>query len=226
MRWLKLLISAAVLLILFSVTQQSVLACSGLGPDINYLIDSSSVIVKAKAITVDETGQNGIIQVESYLKGGAGPTYLLLTQTSPVEIASLTENPYRSGSCNSLAYNLNLGETIYFLLRRNDDGSYSLVARDLITESAYIFPTATSTITVVSPEFTFLTLTETEFAAYVQNYVGMPPANPIPGTPLPRTAPILLRTTTDSSYIVPVDDGQVVKLTPDYPDPGRDRCAG
>ena len=68
-------------LFLGAVGTAPVYACSGQPGPYSEVIEHIPTIAKAQIIALDDTGGNGLLRVESYLKG-TGPEYLLLFENS------------------------------------------------------------------------------------------------------------------------------------------------
>jgi hypothetical protein len=213
-RRLVMLFLTVIFLLPIFLSAEPAFACSG-GRNNTLLeaIDSASVIVKSQAVKVDESGINGIIRVEKYLLGGNGAEHLLLLQTSPAFLDDRAVR-YSSGGCALPGPKLVMGESVYLLLNRNEDGTYR-------PSIAYGNNTA-----YMSLRFPFFTpedmksvlgyvVTEDEFVDFVAEYKGQKASFPDKNTFYPQLAPVLIETQEGKHYLLPVDGTSPIQLQPD-----------
>lgn len=218
-------------LLLFLPAQPG-LACSGGGLfaddvqlfSIDSMIDWSEYFVKATVIAADDVKQNFILDVISSQKS-MPPKQLVLAATSPFSIRGAHKFGALNG-CNgggSVA-NVHIGDTGYFPLRRNPDGSYSTILQlhdglllSKFDDQTYIYSRIDPKAKDSSYNSEKMPLpTEETFIRLVQEKGG---TVPILNTtkvsefmPLPPTAPIYLVTDTGKKYMLPMDGKSVVPL--------------
>ncbi len=181
-------------------------ACSGgQAVTIEDMIYGAEYIVHGTVRTSDIGKQNGIVEVDAYLKGGTGPKYLMLVQTEPSQMllfAGLTD----SGTCAAMGPRLFPGESLYWFVKRNPlDGSYRLAYRSSWGISAYKYTRGGTREFYSDDSNAILELTEPEFINYILNRTRQRLEKPIQSNMLPRTAPLILTTMRGSSYVLPVD---------------------
>lgn len=224
--WFQFLISFIIIGVLFLLPDvHSAQACSG-GRRIplDDLADEAEVVVKAYPIEMDTLGQNGIIKVESYLKG-KGVEYLLLVQTGISEAIALREDLWGSGGCNSMGKDLSdTDQTVYLFLQRGTDGAYRTLYSTLSESSVYRFTDdQTVSVSFHTTKDLLLTLefTETQFVDYLAERINHPAQQPHPQPThtfiyggewpdetviiMPRTAPLIITTQNGTHYLLPVD---------------------
>lgn len=134
------------MLLLFT-QQNNVYACSGGSANLRQLAEYAEVIVHGHMVQTDEIGQNGVLQVESYLKGEAGLEFILLGLYPPPMYDEFNERP-TSGGCFHGVPPLQYGDEIIIFLNRNADGSYALASRGIGNPAYYPFPEPDSVIAV------------------------------------------------------------------------------
>jgi hypothetical protein len=184
-----------------------VLACGGGASQfIETLLEETEVVVKARPVAMDALHQNGVLQVETYLVGGAGPEFLLFVQSEPVNIARIFEGgPY--GFCDTLGTELQAGETGYYFLKRRPDGAY--VSTTLWHEpDYYTFPDTNSTIRMYSnpgENSVRHELTEADIAPFIAEFSVEVAVTPDRTLPYPRLAPLKVSTAYERNYVLPVD---------------------
>ncbi|MBZ0291911.1 MAG: hypothetical protein K8L99_05015, partial [Anaerolineae bacterium] len=207
------------------------LACSGGVPlTLPELVEEAEVIVQGHFEILDDAGQNGVMQVQSYLKGGPGPTHILLSLYTPPGIES-TQERFSGGGCfYGVSPALQASEEIVIFLQRKADGSFELAPRHFTNPMYYPFATDDSPIRVfLNAEgrvFTYdeahyaitsdsIPLTLDEFANHITEANGEEVQPPLENSPYPLFAPLLLTTTTGSRYRLPVDGSDPLLLTDD-----------
>jgi hypothetical protein len=209
--------------IILLVQVNPALACSGGKPStVVELVENAEVIVYGKLVQVDDAGQSAVLQVQSYWYGGPGPQYILLSLYEP---ASVTRNQERwsGGGCYYGVAPLPAGQDIAIFLVSNTNGSYSLAPGHFLNSNYYPFPTPTTTIPVYTkfeydPVNTGSTIAETrlvtadEFAQMIEEITRIPPFLPLFGEPYPLLAPLLITTTNETRYLLPVDFSPPIKL--------------
>lgn len=207
-----------------------VLACSG-GSSLTLtrLVDEADVIVRGQLEVLDDAGQNGVMRVSAYLKGGPGPAHILLSLHPPAQIEAIQER-YSGGGCfYGVSPALQTGEEIVIFLQRKVDGSFMLAPRHFSNPMYYPFPRDHSPIRVfLNAEghvFTYdenrysaitadsIPLTVGEFAAHITEVSGQQVQSPLEDRPYPLFAPLLLTTTAGSRYLLPVDGSEPLALT-------------
>jgi|GEM_PF-1145509 len=217
MRHLKCIVYLPILTLVFAIFNTfPAFACSGGdGSHIQENINQSDAIVKAQVVETDDVQQNYVIRVESYLAGGAGPEYLLVTQNHPATIQGIIGGRLGGGDCNEFREPLPHSISIYLFLTRNVSGSYSLATSSLFDPSYYSFPDSNSTVDVAidynpsgNPQFT-----EPQFLGFISSETGASAAAPLPNTPYPSVAALQINTESGTSYLLPIDGGQPIELT-------------
>ena len=216
--------------LLLILPNQPTFACSGPGVSgdelpnfsIDYLINWSEYFVKATVIASDDASQNFILQVISSQKS-MPPKQLVLAVRSPFVIRRSYRFAAQVG-CSSGVTNVHVGDTGYFPLRRNIDGSYSTVfqlSRGLLfskfDDQSYVYsridPKAEDSRYNVEK---VMLPTEETFIQLVQEKGGTAPVlntNQISEfMSLPPTAPIYLATDTGKKYMLPIDGKGIVPL--------------
>ncbi len=213
---------------LLAIPMQPTLACSGgtgreVDFSIEYMLDWSDYVVKAQVIAADDANQNFILDVISSQKS-MPPKQLVLANTSPLSIR--IGNNFGQQGCffGGSVKNVSVGDSGYFPLRRNTDGSYSTflsLGYGLVFSK---FDDQTTAYTKIDPQAdetpanwnTVSVPTEERLIELIQEKGGTPPTpntNPISeGMPLPPTAPILLTTDTGKKVMLPMDGQGVVPL--------------
>ena len=119
-----LIVGLFFLISLFSV--QPALACSGGDPQFHSLTESleRDVFVRGIVVQTDERGNNGILKVETYLKG-SGSQYLMLSRVAPALTAVHHKRGYDTGCLyGGEGDQLFLGQRAYYGLNRLSTGAY------------------------------------------------------------------------------------------------------
>ena len=197
-----------------------VLACSGIGATLNWIFERTEVVVKAHVVASDDPEANHVIQVEEYVAGGPGPEYLLVSQMVPGMYQGLLEGYYGGGDCITLYRPPPVGEPIYLFLRREPGGYYSTTSG---VADYYHFPTADTTYWFYEErelEDDGLAIddfgwNQAEFLEMIAEWTGDQPVAPMTDTHYPQTTPLRITTSTGSDFLLPVDGGNLLRLSPD-----------
>ncbi len=218
------LIAVSLFTLMFSPSI-SVQACSGGMPNpLMDLLQSASIVVKARVLDVDATGQAGVVEVIEYLVGAGEQNLLLVTQFPNDRLSTPDTRQVGPGSCAMSVPPLQLDEVVYLFLIRNFDGSYSTSIRSNMFNYetiSYRFPTPDATALVGLRESTpsgewavseFQQVNEGEFRRLVFEYSGSVPAFPTRTDPYPMPAPVLVTTASGEGYLLPVDYTPPVRL--------------
>lgn len=201
------------------------LACSGTPATIDEILERTQYVVKATVVETDDLSQNYILEAETYIAGGAGPKYFLLTLNQPEMIEGLILGSYGRGGCESFLPTLSLGENVYLFVYRQEDGSYE-TASSVFNPVFYPHFTESAPATNEKVYELYLTHddalwrkawrpTEDEFVGFITERTGDTPTSPNSSTPYPIKAPLLLNTAAESLYLLPVDFDSPIKLEPD-----------
>lgn len=222
---MKQIIVFIALIVLIIGFRSPVYACSGGGPTPLFrLLEGVSMVVKARVLDTDTYGQTGTVEIIDYLVGGGETTTVLVSQLNPVGAIYLLDDRDGVGGCDTLAPAFTLDEEVYLFLIRNADGSYrTSVPPDQFSYSTmvYRFPDPDSTALLITGNsgdintpgtLTAHQVTETEFRAMVVDHGRGHSARLTGISHYPMPAPILITTTTGTSYLLPVDYGAPVLL--------------
>ncbi|MEQ8672349.1 MAG: hypothetical protein RLP44_15705 [Aggregatilineales bacterium] len=196
-------------------------ACSGGAPlTISGLLENSDYLVKAHPVEIDDAGQNYVLQVESYLAGGAGSEFLLYSQLDPRLVQYIHDGRSSGGDCLGFGAGIDYGDTFYAFLRRNLNGSYS--------GGTYHFYSPDSTVEVYlddSEDETIpegfadrgsgIQVTEDEFLNVIREEVGDDSVTPLENSSYPRKAPLTITTQSGQDYLFPIDTSTPVEITPE-----------
>lgn len=194
-------------------------ACSGGAPlTISSLLENSDYLVKAHPVEIDDAGQNYVLQVESYLAGGAGPEFLLYSQLDPLLVQYIYDGRSSGGDCLALRGSLDFGDTIYAFLSRTPQGYYRALSTFFepqihYGESGEVYVRDRHTLT---PNVEEITLTESEFADLISQETGDNPVPPLENEPYPRKAPLIITTTSGQGYFLPIDMLSPIEFTPEF----------
>lgn len=204
-----------------------VLACSGgLPTTIAELIENAEVVVHGRLALVDDAGQNGILQVKSYLTGEPGPEHIFLSLYEPAQVRGFQERFSGGGCYYGVSPRLPVGEDIIIFLQRNTNGSYSLAPRHHSNPDYYYFSedSPTAVVFLVSEydeassngyHYETETVNQADFIDLIAEISGEQPQPPLNSSPYSLFAPLLLRTTSGTHYLLPVDGAEPVALTPE-----------
>ena len=234
--WLRRYCLVLVLVCCFIVLDtQTVKACSGGAPlTVSGLLKYSDYAIEATVTETDDVGQNVILQVERYLSGGQGSQYLVLKGKDPIFVNYTLAGRSSGGDCLGLYPSFRAGDRFYTFVSRNLDGSYSLIFT-LFNSPYYAFRELDSTVEVFlegsqiegdddSDDYADRNMgkkvDETEFVAIIEEWSGESPVAPIPDSPYPLKAPVMISTNDDNQnlYMLPVDWKEPVPLTPEMLD--------
>jgi hypothetical protein len=217
-----LLVGALLGLLIFA--PKTVYACSGgVGePPFTSTIRNSGVIVKGRVLQTDDMRQNNIVRVESYIAGGSGPRYLVVSQQDPVVIRAILEGRLGNGDCNRLKSPLPVGEDIYLLLNRNVTGAYTLANYGFDPDGYgpfnppyfYQFDNVNTTFDLLGDNrTTYQSFNEVEFLTLIAETRGESPQSPRRDAPYPALAPLHITTDVGTQVMLPLDGGEPVALT-------------
>lgn len=228
----KVILTLVLLGLSLTYTTSPVLACSG-GSTLPLAeqADYAEVIVYGQVRRVDARGQNGVLRVETYLKGGPGPEYILLSLYEPAHYTRSQER-FNSGGCfYGVSPPLQTGDNIVIFLQQKANGSYELAPRHFSNTMYSSFPSQDATIKIhVNGEgapFTFnetnygtLTsdfreVTREEFETLILQATGEEAQPPVIDQPYPLFAPLLITTQSGRHYLLPVDGSPAHALTAD-----------
>lgn len=214
------------------------LACSGSPISFDESYKNSDIFVKANVVEVDDLGQNAIVEVERYYKGGAGAEYIILWRQPVSETIRYSRGNIGGGECGLLLEPLRRGNTVYFMGTRTYAGAYRSSSTWEIQYFVYRNPGDTAPIfKKTQAGIEYQELKESELQKYIRDRIGSIPVAPNLKLPYPRLAPLLITTRDQKQYILPVDTLQLVSYDEIFPrnsifdsfDPfGRDkrRCVG
>lgn len=169
-------------------------ACGGeFPPVLEWESQEATFVLAGEVVSADTLQMNGVIQVEEYFGENIGPQYISAQQT----IHSLVR-ANRTGAlhCYVFGKRLNAGDKVVMFSDRLEDGIYG-------GKIALVFPD-TSTSREVNFEGEFVFLTYNEILEALNDIARQEPSKPLEAIePLP--APILIHTSTDAAYLLPVD---------------------
>lgn len=200
------------LLASWTPTSPRACACSGGPTYVNWLLENSSHVIKARLIESDAAGQNHIVQVEEYLIGEPGPEFILLSQNRLATIQGLYDKRLGvSGDCNFFYETPPADRPFYMFVRHTVDGAYVQIG-GISSPEWYSFPAADSTVglfveptTEDSDDLGELILTEPEFRAFLADFTGETPSSPLPDQPYARKNPALITSAAGTRYLLPAD---------------------
>lgn len=200
---------------------------------------AADVMVKATIVETDDRGKNAILQVEKYLMG-SGPDFLLLYRQNPVFTATYFRYHYDTGCAYDGLPSFNVNTTAYFALTRNNDGSYSFQEYGrysyqpthtyyetqyypLPETMPYQVPLLIDVAGVDEPaNWRWVEVASNEdFETVVEFVAGesatLPLIDEFYGTMRPILTPLLITTDKGTQYMLPVDNGSLVKLDDSLP---------
>lgn len=199
------------------------LACSGPPQSFEEILARAQYVVKATVVETDDLGQNYILEAETYLAGGPGPKYLSFGLNQPEMIEGLLLDLYGFGDCKRLYRRVEVGKSAYWFVYRREDGSYATASFNSI-----FYPDFTLKLPATEEKVFELYVdlyepngrgywrpTEQEFVDFIAERTGDTPTSPDSNSLYPMQAPLLLSTTAESLYLLPMDFGPPVKLEPD-----------
>jgi hypothetical protein len=189
---------------------KTALACSGTPMTFKESYDTSDIFVKATVVEPDDLGQNAIVRVERYYKGGAGPEYVLLERKSLETIIGLGAGYLGGGDCNSWAEPIQRGDVIYFMASRTYTGAY--FSSNVFAQEYFIYRNADNVADIFLNHGAPESFTESQFLKYIKEQVGDAFVVPDSKHPYPRKAPLLVTTKDQKRYILPVDDETLLNL--------------
>ncbi|MBK9748367.1 MAG: hypothetical protein IPO91_16550 [Chloroflexi bacterium] len=216
MRAACLTLLALLTLTLIAAPAQTAYACSGgyIPYSINRLIQSST-IVKATVIEVDDASKNAILKVESYFTNSNGDEYLLYQLNDPVLSRVYIAYGYDTGCLFDGGGRSGLGETGYYALERNVDGSYHNsdpnLKAPLITlpldspQSVYVLTDPLDPVEDYSNLTRVDITSEAQFQDLLAQYNGFNVTPPETFSYRPLKAPLLITTQTGAHFQLPVD---------------------
>lgn len=226
---------------LTAVVPKTARACGG-GIDFGFttLFKESDILIKARIIEVDDAGQNVVVRVERYFKGGPGPEYVIIQQQySPgaEETLGLYQGFLGHGDCQILREVLYRGYSLYFLAAKTLTGAY-------VANAQFRFNSETPTVSFFMKDGVYENkeYTERQFIAVIAAQGGQVPVAPKTTALYPLYAPLLLTTSKGTHYMLPIDGGKPVDtaatvaafgedayqsdLSSFLAGPGKERCIG
>ena len=197
----------ALLALLLTSTTSPVQACSG-GDEFPWdsflesIGNDTDTIVVGSFVERDDAQINGILKVDTYLQG-QGAEYITIIANDP-RMSYNDDKINRYYGCG-MAYVrtepvVEEGYYVYFL-NKLDIGAYKTQSFFPI----YYFETADSTVQVGYRAEKAIELNLLEMQTELLSALGTPPQLPNPDLPYPRTAPVLVTTTTRNHYMIPMD---------------------
>jgi hypothetical protein len=222
------------LLFLMSVTSlavviipsQSVFACTPGEPEavsIDFSLETTDVIVKATVVEVDDAGINAILEADTYLTGG-GPRFLLLSRSNPLLSTVRRDHGYSTG-CFTEPFDIPVGLTSYFALKRRASGAYFHTYTGYYYELQQIIPQL-GVYTRIDPQagddpenLEFVDIrSEEQFIDFIAERSGETPTEPVGNfNDLPRITPLRVITESGANYIYPIDGGEPTLLDSTVP---------
>lgn len=196
------------------VHPQTAFACSGVPETLDSLIGEADYLIKARIERSDDVGQNHIVRVESYITGGSGPEYLLLSQRERAVIQGLRGGTLGHGDCNFYATRPPTENAFYVFVRRTDVGFMSQFGA-LFSSDLYVFDESgqpANRVNFYDREGRYHAPTEAEFLSLVADYSSEIPSVPIEDTPYPRTSSLLIVTDDQNYFIAPVDGSAPIAI--------------
>jgi hypothetical protein len=170
---------------------------------------ATDVFVKGRIISVDDTGGNAILEVETYYVG-SGAEFVTIFNNS---IGVINHGVYDQCGWGlySVAFGLPIGESAYFILH---DYGISGVYRNFYS---YHFPDESSTINLSFPRpedrysLEYRDVNETEFLALVAEYKDVNSISPEPNS-IPIASALRIRTESGREYLLPPDGSSPIEL--------------
>ncbi|MBZ0321042.1 MAG: hypothetical protein K8L91_31795 [Anaerolineae bacterium] len=196
------------------------LACSGTPATIDEILERTQYVVKATIIEVDDLNQNYVLEAQSYIAGGSGPRYILLTLNPPIILEGVMQGFHGGGDCNGLLGGLPIGETAYLFVYRNSDGSYETASGPLFEQVFYPYqgqwrPEPQYEI-YMTEEAAYSRqgdlLSESEFLDLIATKTHDSPMPPRMDTPYPLKSPLLINTS-NATFMLPLDGQSLFKIT-------------
>ncbi len=186
------------------------LACSGTPLSFNESYKTSDIFVKASVVETDDLGQNAIVKVERYYKGGAGQEYILLWRNPVATVIGLGSGRLGGGDCNYWAEPVQRGDTIYVLANRTYTGAY--FSSGTFSQEYFIYRNVDDVADVFINHGAPESFTESQFQKYFKEQVGDAFVVPDSKYPYPRKAPLLVTTKDQKRYVLPVDGETLLNL--------------
>lgn len=201
-------------LILIVAPFTPVTACSGGGYSLQSLLDYSDTIAVGQFVDLDNQKMNGTFQVENYLSGSITPEYMLLSVNKITDVERYFENRTMGGECPYIKQGLGKGSRFIVFGNRQQDGSFMVVAlfADVPDSKLEFFYPDHKPDETVNNIVSF-SLDELQNFLISERLASL--TVPDKTAPYPLTAPLLITTAANSSYLLPVDGSKVVKLSAD-----------
>lgn len=190
----------------------TVWACSGGPPPWNdwfpLLIEYSDIIVVGQYVELDDAQANGVFNVETYLMG-SGSDHLLI-HANDLRMIENQRNVLRFRNLCGRHTSPQLDETgdyIYFL-DHQPDGSYLVVHHRYFSSS-----TATTLLSYGNQDHR--DVTKDELIHLIMEEFDTNPVSPNSASVYPRYAPILLTTSDERHFLLPIDSNTLLEISAD-----------
>lgn len=184
-------------------------ACTCTDPHVEWLLEDYDIVVRAQILETDARQRNYILDVEQYLAGTHGNRYLTVFHSTRAEERKVDE--YQETCGVPIGRRVWSGQRSIYFLDRQMDGTY--MAYEFCRQN-FAFDTPDSTVRIYTNKNERreeIEVTEAELMALIEEESGQGPSEPIDDF-FPLPAPLLIMTTENTLYRLPIDGAAPVKI--------------